>query len=86
MLILKVLFQIPIATLNAVNDLVQNSRPALQRIRDAAVQRRLEAQNAAIAANDDTGNRQQRAPLNAEFDAGPRVQKDGSSSRVLLNL
>ncbi|XP_018561410.1 uncharacterized protein LOC108903651 isoform X2 [Anoplophora glabripennis] len=37
--IIDSLFNIPIQTLNAVNNLVQNSRPALRGIRDYAVRR-----------------------------------------------
>lgn len=84
------LLQIPIATLNAVSNLVQSTRPAFQRLRENA-QRRIDAANAAAAANQQSqpAPRRQRAHHRRAvptLPAGPTVQADGSSSKVLLNV
>lgn len=78
------LFQIPIATLNAVSNLVQSTRPAFQRLRENA-QRRIDAANAAAAANQQSqpAPRRQRAHHRRVVATLPA---DQSTSKVLLNV
>ncbi|KAB0799591.1 hypothetical protein PPYR_07471 [Photinus pyralis] len=75
------IFNIPIATLNSVNELLQATRRLRLSNRNAA---------AAAASSYNSGNanasRVPRKTKKRNYYDGPRVQEDGSSARVLLNI
>lgn len=79
------MFQIPIATLNAVSNLVQSTRPAFQRLRENA-QRRIEAANAAAVANQQSQPVPRRQRAHHKRTVEPAIKADESSSKVLLNV
>ncbi|KAF5282172.1 hypothetical protein FQR65_LT02869 [Abscondita terminalis] len=74
------IFNIPIATLNSVNDLLQSTRRAAFNNRNG------EASGSAPCNNQNRVPRKSKYQLRGSYYDGPRIQADGSSARVLLNV
>ncbi|KAK5643120.1 hypothetical protein RI129_006965 [Pyrocoelia pectoralis] len=75
------IFNIPIATLNSVNELLQTTRRLRLNNRNTAG---AAAPNSA-SSNSRLPRKTKKKPYRSYLD-GPRVQEDGSSARVLLNI